>query len=133
MATSPKQVGASSANASDAAAGSLSATTLAQFVRLESCERYLWHRLHNAETRALFRDYGLTEQPLTPLLTKKGSVHEAAVVDELAASTDLVELAEAGVEETVTALSAPLERPRALVQATLEGDLGSFKGGGVAD
>ena len=37
--------------------GSLDATTLAQYVRLESCERYLWYRLHPKETRELFRDY----------------------------------------------------------------------------
>ena len=50
------------------------------------------HRLHDAETRALFRNYGLTEQPLTPLLTNKGAVHEEAVVEELAASADVIDL-----------------------------------------
>ena len=54
----------------------LSATTLAQFVRLESCERYLWYRLHPKETRELFREFRVTEQPLTPLLSEKGARHE---------------------------------------------------------
>ena len=40
--------------------GSLAATTLAQYVRLESCERYLWYRLHAKETRELFREYRVT-------------------------------------------------------------------------
>src|SRR2546421_8731156 len=63
----------------------LSATTLAQYVRLESCDRYLWYRLHPDETRDLFRTWRVTEQPLTPLLTQKGAVHETTVTDELAA------------------------------------------------
>ena len=54
----------------------LAATTLAQYVRLESCERYLWYRLHPKETRELFREYRVTEQPLTPLLSEKGARHE---------------------------------------------------------
>lgn len=41
---------------------SLSVTTLAQYVRLESCDRYLWYRLHPKETRGLFRSFRLTEQ-----------------------------------------------------------------------
>ncbi len=133
MATTPRQPRASRTVVNKAAAHSISATTVAQSVRLESCERYLWHRLHDAETRALFRNYGLTEQPLTPLLTKKGAVHEEAVVEELAASADVIDLADAGADETVSALAESLERPRALVQATVERELGSFKAGGVAD
>ena len=42
MATSPEPIGPSSADASNASAGSLSATTLAQFVRLESSVQF-WH------------------------------------------------------------------------------------------
>ena len=63
----------------------LAATTLAQYVRLESCDRYLWYRLHPKETRDLFRTYRVTEQPLTPLLSLKGAVHESAVTEELEA------------------------------------------------
>ena len=62
---------------------SLAATTLAQFVRLESCERYFWYRTHPSETRELFRSYRVTEQPLTPLLSEKGAAHEESITQEL--------------------------------------------------
>jgi len=50
----------------------LSATTLAQFVRLESCERYLWYRLHSRQTQELFREWRLTEQPLNTAAPAEG-------------------------------------------------------------
>jgi len=63
---------------------SLAATTLAQFVRLETCERYPWYRLHPAETREFVRNYRVTEQPLSPLLSEKGARHEESITtDEL--------------------------------------------------
>src|SRR4051794_30024213 len=86
-------------------AASLSATTLAQFVRLESCERYLWYRLHGDETRQLFRDYRVTEQPLTPLLSEKGARHESAITAELEeAGRTLVDLSGQGLEATLDGL-----------------------------
>src|SRR4051794_30607893 len=85
----------------------LSATTLAQYVRLESCERYLWYRLHPSETRDLFRDWRVTEQPLTPLLRQKGAVHETAVTDELAADrATIVNLSGQGVDAFIDELRA---------------------------
>jgi hypothetical protein len=113
---------------------SLSATTLAQYVRLESCERYLWYRQHPGETRDLFRTYRVTEQPLTPLLSEKGARHESAITEELAAGgAALVELADASVEDTVAQLQRGATEARVLLQARVEGTIGSFTCAGIAD
>src|ERR671934_2384162 len=99
MATTPRRGRPATGADSGGAPRSLSATTVAQFVRLESCERYLWHRLHNAETRELFRQHRLTEQPLTPLLTKKGAVHEEAVGAETGATAEGIQPAGRAAKE----------------------------------
>ena len=117
-----------------AAGVSLSATTLAQYVRLESCERYLWYRQHPGETRDLFRTYRVTEQPLTPLLSEKGARHESAITEELAASGSvLVELADGTVEDTVTELRLGVTEARVLLQARVQGTIGAFPCSGIAD
>src|SRR5690242_11376894 len=97
---------------------SLSATTLAQYVRLESCERYLWYRLHPHETGDLFRTYRVTEQPLTPLLSEKGARHESAITDELRdAGYRLVDLSGRGVDDTLEELRRATAESRVLLQA----------------
>src|SRR4051794_38743876 len=112
----------------------LSATTLAQYVRLESCERYLWYRLHPTETRELFRGWKLTEQPLTPLLSQKGYVHESAVTEELdERGLSVVDLADEDAEAVAGELLAGREAPRVLLQARLEGTVGAMKASGIAD
>jgi Cdc6-like AAA superfamily ATPase len=112
----------------------LSATTLAQYVRLESCERYLWYRLHPEETRALFRDFGVTEQPLTPLLSEKGARHEDAITQELRrGGRKLVNLSDRPVDDTIAELERGAAEPRVLLQARLEGTIGSFASSGIAD
>src|SRR5215471_9114380 len=90
---------------SPVSSATLSATTLAQYVRLESCDRYLWYRLHNKETRELFKDFRVTEQPLTPLLSEKGARHETSITEELRAEGRvLVDLTDDGVEATIEEL-----------------------------
>lgn len=122
------------AEVASAPAASLSATTLAQYVRLESCERYLWYRLHANETRRLFRDYRVTEQPLTPLLSEKGARHESAITEELeAAGRTLVDLSGLGVDTTIAELARGAVEPRVLLQARVEGSVGAFSATGIAD
>ena len=112
---------------------SLAATTLAQYVRLESCDRYLWYRLHPKDTADLFRAYRVTEQPLTPLLSLKGAVHETAVTEELEADgATVVDLSEHGVEETIHELATGRSERRVLTQARVEGRIGSFDATGIA-
>ncbi|HXF97938.1 MAG TPA: AAA domain-containing protein [Gaiellaceae bacterium] len=112
----------------------LAATTLAQFVRLESCERYLWYRLHAKETRDLFRRYRVTEQPLTPLLSQRGARHESEITTQLAAEgRELVDLAEQGADRTAAELARGATSARVLLQARVEGTIGAFPAAGVAD
>jgi hypothetical protein len=112
----------------------LAATTLAQYVRLESCERYLWYRLHANETRELFREYRVTEQPLTPLLSQKGARHEERITEELEADgLEVVDLTDQGVDATVDEIRRGAEGKRVLLQARVEGTIGTFAGAGFAD
>jgi len=77
----------------------LSATTLAQFVRLESCERYLWYRLHSRQTQELFREWRLTEPASDTAAPAEGAVHETAVTDELVQDgATIVDLSAQGVD-----------------------------------
>jgi hypothetical protein len=56
----------------------LSPTDIAQFIRLEQCERYLRLRLvQRATGRNFLLDYGVTPQPLPMLLTRSGADFEA--------------------------------------------------------
>jgi hypothetical protein len=113
---------------------SLAATTLAQFVRLESCERYLWYRLHQSETRELFREFRVTEQPLTPLLSQKGARHESEITEELRADGRiLVDLTDQDLEATVAELKRGASEARVLLQARVAGTIGAFPASGIAD
>ncbi|MDR7420796.1 MAG: PD-(D/E)XK nuclease family protein, partial [Armatimonadota bacterium] len=108
------------------------ATSLAQFVRLESCERYLWYRLHPRETRDLLRAWRVTEQPLTILLRAHGARHEHEAVQTLESSGfDVVDLSESGPEEVVEELRAV--GAKVLVQPRLRAELDGLEGSGVAD
>jgi hypothetical protein len=121
-------------NVSDRGSPSLAATTLAQNVRLESCERYLWYRLHAKETRELFKEYRVTEQPVTPLLSQKGARHEERITEELQADgLEVVDLTDQGVEATIEELRRGAEGKRVLLQARVEGMIGAFAGAGFAD
>jgi hypothetical protein len=114
--------------------GSLSATTLAQYVRLESCDRYLWYRLHPKEARELFKEYRVTEQPLTPLLSEKGARHEDRITEELReAGRELVDLSESDVDATIAELRNGSTSARVLLQARVEGTVGAFPASGIAD
>ncbi len=58
----------------------LSPTDVAQFIRLEQCQRYLRLRLHErAVNRNFLREYGVVPQSIPPLLTRSGAAFEARV------------------------------------------------------
>ncbi|HEU5327935.1 MAG TPA: AAA domain-containing protein [Thermomicrobiales bacterium] len=58
----------------------LSPTDIAQFIRLEQCERYLRLRLHaRTANRHFMRDYGVVPQAIPALLTRSGADFEARV------------------------------------------------------
>ena len=60
---------------------SLSPTDLAQFIRLEQCERYLRLRLHERDGNGNFmREYGVAPAAIPPILTRSGATFEATVM-----------------------------------------------------
>ena len=112
--------------------GSLAATTLAQYVRLESCERYLWYRLHAKETRELFREYRVTEQPLTPLLSQKGARHEERITEELKGDgLEVIDLSEQDVEATIEQLRRGAEGKRCSSRLSWRGTSGRSSHAGL--
>jgi hypothetical protein len=103
-------------------------------VRLDSCERYLWYRLHPGKTRDLFREFRVTEQPPTPLLSEKGVRHEDAITEALRQDgRRLVDMRDRSVHDTVAELRGGATEARVLLQARLEGAIGSFATSGIAD
>lgn len=112
----------------------IDATGLAQFVRLESCERFLWYRLHPDETRGLFREYRATEQPLTPLLAAKGSAHEEMIEQDLGEKgVETIDLDGEPASRTTELLAGDRDGPLALLQPRLAGTIGPFEAAGIAD
>jgi hypothetical protein len=60
---------------------SLSPTDLAQFIRLEQCERYLRLRLHERDGNGNFmREYGVAPASIPPILTRSGATFEATIM-----------------------------------------------------
>ncbi|MDI6872061.1 MAG: DEAD/DEAH box helicase [Bacillota bacterium] len=114
--------------------GGLAATDISQYVRLGNCDRYLWFRLFPDRTKALLRQYGVTEQPLTPLLSELGGRFEEDVLSAFASrGLTLQDLAGEESGTTVARLKAARSRPVALAQAHLDGKLGKWDCYGRAD
>src|SRR6476620_3581561 len=58
----------------------ISPTDISQFIRLEQCQRYLALRLKERRQGLRFvYDYGVTPQPIPPLLTRSGADFEKEV------------------------------------------------------
>ncbi|MGI8916462.1 MAG: AAA domain-containing protein [Chloroflexota bacterium] len=69
-------------------------TDVAQFIRLEQCERYLRLRLHeHAANRQFLRDFGVAPQALPPLLTRAGATFEAQVEQSITGTVASINLA----------------------------------------
>jgi hypothetical protein len=69
-------------------------TDVAQFIRLEQCERYLRLRLHTRAMGAGFmRAYGVVPQSIPPLLTRSGKRFEGRIEQDVAAHVRTVNLA----------------------------------------
>jgi len=104
----------------------LSVTSLSQFVRLENCERYLRFRLCPKEARALLKRWGLTEQPLTPLLKESGSEFETGITGQLATYCErLVDME--GQDTAVTEeLLRQVRQPTILLQPSVTGRMRGY-------
>lgn len=69
-------------------------TDLAQFIRLDQCQRYLRLRLHERVVGSRFmRDYDVIPQSLPPLLTRSGRAFEQRVEAAIEATTRTVRFA----------------------------------------
>jgi len=62
----------------------ISPTDVSQFVRLEQCERYLRFRLAERSGRTFMREYDVTPQRITPLLSLSGREFEESVERKVA-------------------------------------------------
>jgi len=113
---------------------SLSVTSLSQYVRYHSCDRYLRFRLHPEEEKAMEQRWSITLQPLTPLLKEEGESFETFVEQAIAARGERVE--RLGREASTATTLAWLQRaqePIVLLQAPVAGRLGRWHFHGVAD
>jgi hypothetical protein len=111
----------------------ISATTLAQYVKLDNCERFLRFRLVPEDADRLEKRWGLTIQPLTPLLRESGSAFEVQVMADLQASgTPVVDMEGQDQAETLRVVREA-RRPVYLLQPQLGANLGEIALGGRAD
>ncbi len=72
----------------------ISPTDVSQFVRLEQCERYLRFRLAERSGRTFMREYDVTPQRITPLLSLSGRTFEESVEQNIAKSHPTVQHAD---------------------------------------
>jgi hypothetical protein len=72
----------------------ISPTDVSQFVRLEQCERYLRFRLAERSGRTFMREYDVTPQRITPLLSLSGRAFEESIEQKIARSHRTVQYAD---------------------------------------
>ncbi|MBI3965067.1 MAG: AAA family ATPase [Chloroflexi bacterium] len=73
----------------------ISPTDIAQFIRLDQCERYLRLRIHeHAVNRQFMADYHVTPQTLPPLLTRSGAAFEERIERTVGAAFRKIDLVE---------------------------------------
>jgi len=97
----------------------LSPTSLSQYIRLENCERYLRFRLIPDDVERLEQKWGITIQPLTPLLKESGADFEQNIAAKLAARGEtVVNLEDKGLTETLKWLR-DVKKPTILFQPAL--------------
>lgn len=111
----------------------LSPTSLSQYVRLENCERYLRFRLQPDDVDRLEKKWGLTIQPLTPLLKESGADFEHDIAARLVGKGEaVVDLDNQEFPETLKWLRE-VKTPTVLFQPSLEATIGDYDCSGRAD
>lgn len=117
----------------------LTPTGLAQYLSLDSCDRFLRLYLYKGQTATLTkqlqgRGLRLALQPFGPLMAKLGDRIENSVIEVLRAQGHtVIDLGGADFAETLTALQKVSRQPFYLYQAQLEGNLGQWRFEGRAD
>lgn len=111
----------------------LSPTSIAQYIRLDNCERFLRFRLAPDDLKRLEKKWGLTIQPLTPLLKESGADFEKNITEKLVRRGEtLVNLEGEGFEKTVEWFQN-VKNPTILYQPNLEAPIGNYQFTGTAD
>ena len=112
---------------------SLSVTSISQFVSFQNCERYLRFRIYPNEAKDFLDRWGLTIQPLTPLLADAGTEFEQNVEGKIAETgEEVIDLRDADEKETVRWLQEA-SSPVNLLQAPVSAQLGRIICRGEAD
>jgi hypothetical protein len=111
----------------------LNPTTLSQYIRLENCERYLRFSLVKEDVYRLERKWGITAQPLTPLLKESGTDFEQNIAKKLAARGEtVINLEEYDLDETLQYLQGTT-KPTILYQLAVEAPIGPYPCRGRVD
>ena len=74
----------------------LTPTDVSQFVRLEQCERFLRFRLGERDRQKFMKDYDVTPQRITPLLSLSGHEFEEGIEKALGRHFRTVHYADCG-------------------------------------
>src|SRR6476660_6541823 len=91
----------------------ISPTDVSQFVRLEQCERYLRFRLAERSGRTFMREYDVTPQRITPLLSLSGREFEESVEQNIAKAHRTVQYA----DRTTGEVDRPLNNDAVIEEA----------------
>ena len=120
-------------NFKEATTHKLGVTSLSQYIKQQNCDRYLRFRLRPDEVKAMRGKWGVTEQPLTPLLKEEGLDFESKVVDHIAATGGRVVDLD-GQDESLTLLwMQTVQTQTLLVQPSISGVMGDVRFSGRAD
>ena len=112
---------------------SINPTSLAQYIRFENCDRFLRFRINPDDERQMLKKWGLTIQPLTPLLQEAGAEFEKNVGKQIAtAGEQVIDLNDLPVEETIRNLRN-IQKPTILLQPSVKATLGDSNCSGRAD
>lgn len=112
----------------------LGAQRLAQYVSRNRCERYLRLALFPSEGNELKTRYGVTFEPLSPLLSAEGQSFERDKVEELRGQGEhVVDLTNRSHADFLSELRGQLPGRAYYYQPALEGRIGGWSGGGRAD
>ena len=112
---------------------SINPTSLAQYIRFENCDRFLRFRVNPDDERQMLKKWGLTIQPLTPLLQESGADFELNVGKQIASAGEtVIDMNDLPVEETTRNLCS-IRKPTILLQPSVKGTLGNSDCSGRAD
>ena len=112
----------------------LGAQRLAQYVSRNRCERYLRLALFPSEGSELKARYGVTFEPLSPLLSAEGQAFERDKVEELRGQGEqVVDLTNRSAADFLDELRHQASGRTYYYQPALEGHIGGWASGGRAD